>query len=71
MSLFCKILPDPQGEYITREGERCSLEAVRRVRSRNGVNVGYTCFSSLEDAMEHWGLVRVPPEAPPTDEQIS
>ena len=42
MSFFCKILPDPQGEYITREGERCSLEAVRRVRSCNGVNVGYT-----------------------------
>lgn len=56
MSLFCKILPDPQGEYITREGERCSLEAVRRVRSRNGVNVGYTCFPSLDAALAHWGL---------------
>lgn len=38
------------------DGVRFSISSARRVRSPQGVNVGYEEFPSLEDALEAWGL---------------
>lgn len=32
------------------------MQPARRVRTPEGVNVGYEAFPSLEDALEAWGL---------------
>lgn len=49
------------GVYADAAGLRYDVCEVRRVRSPQGLNVGYVPFPSLEDALEHWGLVHVPP----------
>jgi hypothetical protein len=51
----------PDGEYVDSTGVRYDVSAVRRVRSPQGLNVGYVPFPSLEDALEYWGLVPVVP----------
>lgn len=49
------------GVYADAAGMRYDVCEVRRVRSPEGLNVGYVSFPSLKDALEHWGLVRVAP----------
>ena len=44
------------GAYADANGVRYDVSAVRRVRSAEGVNVGYVPFPTLEDALEEWGL---------------
>lgn len=49
------------GAYADAAGLRFDVCEVRRVRSQQGLNVGYVAFPSLVAALEHWGLVRVAP----------
>lgn len=44
------------GLYVDADGVRWDVLAARRVRDAKGVNVGYEEFSSLDDALEAWGL---------------
>lgn len=44
------------GDYVNAAGQRFLVASARRVRNVQGVNVGYTEFPSLEDALEYWGL---------------
>lgn len=44
------------------DGVRFSISSARRVRSPQGVNVGYEEFPSLEDALAAWGLRESPME---------
>ena len=46
----------PDGAYVDAVGTRYDVSAARRVRSAEGVNVGYEEFPSLEAALEAWGL---------------
>lgn len=48
------------GSYVDANGVRYDVSVVRRVRSAAGVNVGYEQFSSLEAALEAWGLSAAP-----------
>ena len=50
-----KIL-DMDGAWVSADGLRYTLLVVRRLRDSNGLNVGFEDFSSLADALEHWGL---------------
>lgn len=44
------------GSYVDTNGVRYDVSEVRRVRSSEGVNVGYVPFPTLEAALEAWGL---------------
>ena len=55
-----KKIPDSDGLWMGRDGQRYSLSVVRRLRNAAGVNVGYADFDSLEDALEEWGLTACP-----------
>lgn len=50
---------DANGDFQSQEGTRYAVCSARRVRNSDGVNVGYEEFSSLEEALEAWGLCRV------------
>lgn len=39
------------GAYMDAEGVRYDVSTVRRVRSNNGINVGYEQYPSLEAAL--------------------
>lgn len=58
--MFYKLIPDPEGDYISADGSRFLVAAARRVRSAQGLNVGYVEFPSLAAALEHWGLRLLP-----------
>lgn len=47
---------DEEGAYTDDKGERWAVECLRRVRTPEGVNVGWTEFPSLEAALAAWGL---------------
>lgn len=47
------------GEYADDTGARWAVDCCRRIRTPEGVNVGWTEFSCLEAALEAWGLKRV------------
>lgn len=53
--LYRKI-EDEAGEYVDAQGCRFAVQSARRVRTSEGVNVGYVEFPTLEDALEEWGL---------------
>lgn len=54
------------GDYIDREGTRWAVSCLRRIRTPEGVNVGWTEFQSLEAALEEWGMTYAPlPEPQP------
>lgn len=53
--LYRKI-EDEAGEYVDAQGCRFAVQSARRVRTSEGVNVGYVEFPTLEDALEAWGL---------------
>lgn len=55
MMLYRKIM-DANGDFQSQEGTRYSVCSARRVRNSDGVNVGYEEFSSLQAALEAWGL---------------
>ncbi len=44
------------GEYTDAEGSRWAVDCCRRVRTPEGVNVGWTEFPSLDAALAAWGL---------------
>lgn len=54
--MFYKLIPDPEGDYISADGSRFLVASARRVRSARGLNVDYVEFPSLAAALEHWGL---------------
>lgn len=45
------------GSFVDKDGVRYDVVCVRRVRTQEGVNVGYEPFPSLQDALEAWGLI--------------
>lgn len=53
---YYAIFESPDGAYADAAGLRYDVCEVRRVRSPQGLNVGYVPFPSLESALEHWGL---------------
>ena len=53
---------DPMGDYVNLDGTRYSIVIARRIRSTDGVNVGYREFSSLQDALLAWKLNRIEKE---------
>lgn len=57
---YYAIFESPDGAYADAAGLRYDVCEVRRVRSPQGLNVGYVPFPSLESALEHWGLVAAP-----------
>lgn len=48
---------DNAGPYLGKNGERFSIYAIRRIRTGQGVNVGYEEFATLEEALESWNLM--------------
>ena len=44
------------------DGTRYSLTCAKRIRTRDGVNIGYEPFDSLEAAMCAWNLMAVEQE---------
>lgn len=48
------------GDYTDADGVRWIVNFFRRVRTPEGVNVGWTEFPSLEAALEAWGLIYEP-----------
>lgn len=54
--MFYAKFTDREGCYMDADGVRFSISSARRVRSPQGVNVGYEEFPSLEDALAAWGL---------------
>lgn len=45
------------GDYIeTRTGCRYSLSVCRRITSPDGVNVGWTKFTSAAECLNAWGI---------------
>lgn len=56
MILYYKLVQDEAGEYVAADGTRYFVAAARCVRNSKGLNVGYTPFPSLEEALAAWGL---------------
>lgn len=44
------------GKYADSDGVRWEVNCCRRIITPEGVNVGWTEFPRLEDALEAWGL---------------
>ena len=63
--MYFKKSPDPMGEYVDAAGNRFSIAAARRIRTADGVNVGYVPFGSLEEALDYWELSIVEMEVLP------
>ncbi len=63
--MYFKKTPDPLGEFVAADGTRYSLACAKRIRTRDGVNVGYEPFLSLQDALAVWDLVSVEQEVLP------
>ena len=61
--MLYKKIEDEAGEYVDAQGCRFTVQSARRVRTAEGVNVGYVDFPSMEDALAAWGL-RVCPAEP-------
>lgn len=55
------------GDYIAEDNTRFTVSTARRVRSADGINVGYEQFASLADALAAWGLTACPIEEPLTE----
>lgn len=53
--IYCKIV-QVDGDYIDAEGTRWMVNSCRRIRTTEGVNVGWTEFPSLDTALKAWGL---------------
>ncbi len=55
--MFYKKVIDEQGVYADASGVRYDICAARRIRTAPGRrNDAYEYFSSLDDALETWGL---------------
>lgn len=57
--MYCKTQQE-DGEYVDSDGTRWVVNCCRRIRTPEGVNVGWTEFPSLEAAMEAWRLQAKP-----------
>lgn len=53
---------DRNGDFVADDGNRYSLSWAKRIRTRNGINVGYELFDSLESALMAWNLSPVEEE---------
>lgn len=53
--IYCKT-QQADGDYEDAEGTRWAVDCCRRIRTPEGVNVGWTEFPSLEAALEAWEL---------------
>lgn len=51
---------DESGDYCDKDSIRWAVDCCRRIRTHEGVNVGWTEFPSLEAALEEWGLHPAP-----------
>lgn len=60
--MYFKKTPDSSGEFMAVDGTRYSLTCAKRIRTRDGVNIGYEPFDSLEAAMCAWNLMAVEQE---------
>ena len=67
--MYFRRQPDPQGGFIAVDNTRFDILMARRVRSADGINVGYEQFASLADALEAWGLNVLPADTQPRDAQ--
>ena len=67
--MYFRRQPDPQGGFIDVDNTRFDILMARRVRSADGINVGYEQFASLADALEAWGLHVLPADTQPRDAQ--
>lgn len=54
--MLYKKIEDEAGEYVDAQGCRFTVQSARRVRTAEGVNVGYMDFPSMKDALAAWGL---------------
>lgn len=45
-----------QGSYVDADGARWNVECCRRIRTREGVDAGWTEFATAEAALTEWGL---------------
>lgn len=63
--MYFRKQPDPQGGFIAADNTRFTVFTARRVRSADGINVGYEQFASLADALEAWGLKVLPDDTQP------
>lgn len=53
--IYCKT-QQADGDYEDAAGTRWAVDCCRRIRTAEGVNVGWTEFPSLEAALAAWGL---------------
>lgn len=58
--MMYRISEEEGGDYLTADGRRCALHCCRRIRTRDGVNEGWTAFSTFADCLEEWGLTYAP-----------
>ena len=54
--MYFKKTVDAAGDFVAANGIRYSLAVVRRIRTVEGVNVGYVAFDSLAAALAAWEL---------------
>ena len=54
--MYFKMIPDSQGDYVDAAGNCYFISAVKRIRTREGVNTGYESFGSQESALSAWKL---------------
>lgn len=64
--MFFKKIQEPGGEYGDDLGRRYQVAATRRIRTAQGINVGYEEFPTLDDALRQWGVFRIPETADET-----
>lgn len=48
------------GNYHDASGARYILLCCRRIRTKDGINVGWTEFATIDDCLEAWGLDDIP-----------
>lgn len=53
--------PHEDGRYTDEQGQRWEVDCCRRIRTKEGVNIGWTEFPTLEEALKEWGLREVDP----------
>lgn len=51
-----------EGDYISAEGTRYTLQCARRIRTPQGINIGWEEFPDLDTCLRAWGLRYEPEE---------
>lgn len=60
--MYFRKIADTLGDFMDASGSRFSISAARRIRTSEGVNVGYVPFESLDAALAAWQLSPVEQE---------